>query len=85
MYKFLDIFSAASYRSVTSTLRYNQKDRIILSFFDFETHVSAKIQICISFLKSLGVHRMLSTRGELFYWRGIDFVPHIKSLVVIKS
>ena len=58
-----------------------QKKRLVLNFLDFETHISAKIQVQFS---NLGLSRKFSTRGELFYWRPVSFVPRIRNLTVIK-
>ena len=61
---FFAVLSVASYRSVISTLRYCQRERLVLNFLDFETHFFAKVQVYFS---NLGLNQMLSTRGELFY------------------
>ena len=73
--------SAASYRCVISTVRQCQKSRLVLYFLEFDTHVSAKIQVWNS---SSDLSRLLSTSSELFYWRNIDVTPLIRILIVIK-
>ena len=80
MHFYLEILSAASYRSVISILRYCQKDRLVLTFLDFETRSSATVQLSVS---NLGFSRMFSTHGELFFWRNIIFVPGIRILIII--
>ena len=72
--------SAASYRSVISTLRKCQKELLVLIFFDFETPFSAKLHVYFS---NPGINRMLSFRGELFFWGSIVFVPGIRILIVL--
>ena len=71
--------SAASSRSVTSTLRCCQKDRLLLDFLCFETRFSAKILVQVT---NQGLFRIVSTRVDLFRERSIDFVPRIRILIV---